>query len=88
MSKEVSDRLTKNDWLLIQKQHFSTFSSNLDMIHEDRILMEAPVEENYPKGHWFSLWRLKKKENVRYEEVAQQLLSVNVSKAFHVLKLH
>lgn len=41
-SKEVSDRLTKKDWLLIQKQHFSTFSSNLDMIHEDHILMEAP----------------------------------------------
>lgn len=87
-SKEVSDRLTKNDWLLVQKQHFSTFSSNLDMIHEDRILTEAPMEENYPKVHWFSFWRLKKKENVRYEEVAQQLLSVNVSKAFHVLKLH
>lgn len=32
--------------------------------------------------------KIKKKENVRYEEVAQQLLSVNVSKAFHVLKLH
>lgn len=85
-------RLAKNDWLLIQEQHFSIFSRNLDMIQVDRILMEAPVEENNPKRHcfhsegFFMEGKIKKEENVRYEDVAQRLLSVNVSKAFHVLK--